>query len=136
MMYISFSFFFFPDPPGLVTHILLNEKEIYFVTLSASNSCLSNFFVSLFSFFLLFFLSFHVVLRSSATSFIRIGLLFAELLFDFYAVRRYPVIIPLTAAGSLGAIRARGPSWSLNSGIRASVALVRCLLSNHRCCEP
>ena len=79
---------------------------------------------------------FHVVLRSSTTSFIRVGLLFAELLFDFYAVRRYPVVIPLTAAGSLGAIRARGPSWGLNSGIRASVALVRSLLSNHRCCEP
>ena len=70
------------------------------------------------------------------TSFIRVGLLFAELLFDFYAVRRYSVVIPLTAAGSLGAIWARGPSWGLNSGIRAPVALVRCLLSDHRCCDP
>ena len=44
------------------------------------------------------------------TSFIRVGLLFAELLFDFYAVRGYPIVIPSMAAGSLGAIRARGPS--------------------------
>ena len=66
---------------------------------------------------------FHVVLRPSTTSFIRVGLLFAELLFGFYAVRRYSVVIPSMAAGSLGAIRAWGPSQGLNLGIRASVTL-------------
>ena len=67
---------------------------------------------------------FHVILRSSTTSFIHVGLLFVELLFDFYVIRRYSVVIfPSMAAGSLGAIRAWGPSQGLNSGIRASVTL-------------
>ena len=51
--------YLFLDPPGPVTYILLNEKKIWLPCLHlALNSCLSNFFIFLSSFYLLFFFSF------------------------------------------------------------------------------